>query len=73
MDWKIREHLLEVMSKAQALRKAAESFDDEVNQQSSFDLQDARACFDEVKAIVADLDQMLVEEIEGELVDDEDE
>lgn len=66
VDWKTREWILEIMRKARALTKAVQDFDEECNEQSSFDFQDARVCFDEVKVIVADLEQLLAEEVEGE-------
>lgn len=64
MDWKTREWILEIMGKARALTEAAKDFDEECNQQGSFDFQGDRASFDEIKRIIGELDQMLVEDEE---------
>lgn len=71
MNWKTKEWILEIGRKARDLREASEVLDNDVNQESSFDLQDARACFEEVKRLVGQLDGLL--SWDGESEEDEEE
>ena len=61
MDTETTQWILLIKKKAQALREASETLDEDVRE-SSFDIQDAMAIFKDIKKIVEELAGLLEEE-----------